>query len=467
MNNDGKIIYTKYSNDRIKKYQICTQIIEYSEQKKIVRKSAVSQEAVNHIQNMITHKNSLDECFAGTKFKTNNIFNNGFDFVDFDFIQGERLDILLDEYLKNLQFDKFFDVVTMVFEQFEKCKKISFSSNEICDKIFGKSVFDENESAISIADIDLVFQNILLDSNCDLHVIDYEWIYDFSLPLDFLKWRCLYTYIAESPKRQILYEKDIYSYFGFSESKIQKYIQLELHFQKMITDEHCFAHVASRILKPKREIRDIIDDNCIEVFFDTGNGFSEEEKQVFYNFPIEISLPNNLKALRVDPTYFACSLFVKYIRDEFGKDLTYSTNGLLIQKDSILFNTNDPQIFINILKETSKILLDISYKPIDDFIFDEVNNLNKQIEKRNQQIEDQIRQIEKQNQQIEKQNQQIEDQNQHIENQNQLIKNQNLCLENQNQQILGLSTEVSNLHNSMSWKITKPFRFLLGLFSKK
>ncbi|HBJ77297.1 MAG TPA: hypothetical protein DDY68_05950, partial [Porphyromonadaceae bacterium] len=98
--------------------------------------------------------------------------------------------------------------------------------------------------------------------------------------------------------------------------------------------------------------------SCIEVFYDTGKGFSEGEKDVFSEFPITIYSRDNLRALRVDPSCNYCSVRIRSIKAE-GEEIPFSTNANFIDREEYFFNTNDPQIYIDVRPNAEKYEFDM------------------------------------------------------------------------------------------------------------
>ena len=226
-----KILYTKYSNDRREDFRIATQIIE-RDGKKIVRKSAMGKTARNHILLMKNHAKSLDEMFGNTKFKANRIISSGEDFVDFDFVDGSSFDKILDEFLQDEDFDGFYGGVNQFFTELEKFAVAEFRANEKTKEIFGEDAFAEGEKAIPVGNIDLIFQNVIVNSDEDWTVIDYEWTFDFALPLRFLKWRALFNFLSLERRRVNIDPNEVFGKFSLSgDSESFRRIETEKFFK--------------------------------------------------------------------------------------------------------------------------------------------------------------------------------------------------------------------------------------------
>ena len=90
------------------------------------------------------------------------------------------------------------------------------------------------------------------------------------------------------------------------------------------------------------------------IFFDDGNGFSENNKQQviinngdeYFNYTIDI--PTNIKSIRIDPVenYYCIVINLQIIADHDVLPIT-AINGLYVD-NNIIFETIDPQIIINV-----------------------------------------------------------------------------------------------------------------------
>ena len=121
--------------------------------------------------------------------------------------------------------------------------------------------------------------------------------------------------------------------------------------------------VRHRIVKTveQDEAYDLKQAHLIEVFYDRGNGFSQDNSVAksfktdnkLHEFEFDLSGITKLEALRIDPLNGSVVVNLKelILETQKGKkiNLAYSiqTNASYIYKDSFYFNTNDPQIIIN------------------------------------------------------------------------------------------------------------------------
>lgn len=178
-----KIIFCKISNKRRKEFQIKTSIIENGSGIE-VWKEPLCCESVNHIKNMMQNQKVLsniygnaisDYSYDGWKIITpfynvsSNLSEKMVEAIDKDAINE------LKKYIKLLQ--------TFIIG----------NQNNVCDfdvtngfkEIFGDAAI-EKCNAVRIANIDIQPDNILFIDNDNIKIIDYEWVFDFPVPVDFI-----------------------------------------------------------------------------------------------------------------------------------------------------------------------------------------------------------------------------------------------------------------------------------------
>lgn len=190
-----KILYVKINSERSKEFQLKTIIYEEYGQK-YVKKEAITQEAIPHLKRMQKNYNKLAASIVNPHIKLAKIIAETEDTLTFEFIEGESLErqynqaknlgkgaALIDKYKKLLHegFNTIpFDVDSMANDEFK-----TILGDFDYSQFQGKPCFQ------SISNIDLIFSNIIF-RNDDIYLIDYEWVYNFNIPVDFSIFRALH-----------------------------------------------------------------------------------------------------------------------------------------------------------------------------------------------------------------------------------------------------------------------------------
>ena len=245
---DSKTTFAKCSVERKDEYKLITRIFEQNGEK-VVEKDAVGKAAQAHVNRMaklananpyLTEKVCLVPCEAAADGK-----------VRFPYIEGKRLDQVIDEAVKQKQWDTVWEHVTLLKNIITNvAEKEAFHVTEDFRNIFGQipkpeptekdkqeepvdplAVLEGYEAARQVS-IDMVSANIILADR--IYVLDYEWNFDFAIPLKFILYRSILlngtlNVMPEEQKKQLMELVDI------SEEESQLFLQMEISFQKYVT----------------------------------------------------------------------------------------------------------------------------------------------------------------------------------------------------------------------------------------
>lgn len=216
--------------------------------------------------------------------------------------------------------------------------------------------------------------------------------------------------------------------------------------------------------------------NYANIFFNTGNGFNELEKQQFSyicykntgNIEFNVTIPNETKEVRFDCIEGKTCLLKNISFTSANKELKYQILNGTILNDDILFPNTDPQILIPIKEKVSSLQIKAKVK-----IFSENNNdilylkslieENKSLQKICEQYVALLNEKKDENfklsQDINCLSNALQANNLEIEQ----LKNQKIRLQNS----LELYQKAyQEMQSSISWKVTKPLRTIRSLLKK-
>ena len=189
-----KKIYFRSSVCRNKKFQIKTSIIEDNGEKYVV-KEAVYPSGIQHIKNTYNNEKLIRKIYADENVTYGTIKDGAY---ITKFHNGKTLSELMYKCLLNGQIEK--------YKEHQKIWKnlitgennlIGFHYTEKFKEIFG--VNDSDLLALpstKISNIDCSSDNIIYDDKGQIKVIDYEWVYDFPVPVDFIFYRVLHLFYS-------------------------------------------------------------------------------------------------------------------------------------------------------------------------------------------------------------------------------------------------------------------------------
>lgn len=368
---EEELLFVKYSVERKESYRIRTEILKKADGTKIVRKVPYGEKAAAHVRALKTWEARLKEQYEPEDVLVNRctLTEKG---AEFEFLKGETLEALLDQDLERNDYAAFLNRIREYAEKLERLLKPEpFTACEKFREIFGETVFETPQSAAKLNNIDLIFSNILLAGG-KWNVIDYEWTFDFQIPIKFIIYRSVKLY-CEQRKEKSLQRNEICRMLSISEKEELLFDEMEHRLQLYLlggtkTREALEKEYGGKSIDVKEILRRAHQPE-MKVYEDRGQGFCEkdsyelEAEEDFYGrrrFTLHLS--PEVVALRLDPCEQPCMVTVNRILGECSGsyELTLTHNGKAYEK-AILYSTTDPQIILNnIVPGTGEIHLDLT-----------------------------------------------------------------------------------------------------------
>lgn len=336
------ITYARFSNDRAPQYALRTEVVQ-SGHEKLIYKTALNEEAWEHIRQMERSCTLLRQRYEGSPLKINDCRLDEEKWCAiFPFEQGATLESLMDECLEREDMEGFYGLF---------------------DKYFTYISYGEESG---IADYDLIFANILVDGE-NWTVIDYEWMADQGISAKEIAFRAIYCYILEEEKRNKIDLDKLMARLQITASEAEEYREKELKFQKIVTGKRksmgeiraamgTYAVDAVKLLDG--HLQEILDKR-IQIYEDRGYGFSEENSYYLpdvytdeYTVEAEITFDGNVTTLRIDPADKACivkitELLLNGQKVPLSKKI-FQTNGRAVKDGTYVFATTDPNLVIQV-----------------------------------------------------------------------------------------------------------------------
>lgn len=377
-----KLIYTKYSNERSTRFAIRTDIYEDEQGRRCVRKYADTEAARPHIEHIQTVYEQMQTQFRGSRFVPNKAELHP-EYIEFEYVEGETLEKQLDAYLAADDQEGFAALVNTYADEVRRVYGVSEATGTAHEdtssyaEAFGTVTLPTPVPMAQGVDIDLIFANIIVTGDT-WTAIDYEWTFDFAAPVDFLLWRAGKVYLENYANRACISEEQMNALLGVAQANVDAYRQMELYFLQ----QYCYRgrsdlyelygtmgqYVAK--VKPEDILRGDEDGTTqIQIFYDTGHGFSEEESDKLHIYPdekgefhLQHKLPANLHKLRIDPGERACVIQIwkaKAYTNGSSYKMACKTNGYALDESRYVIPQDDPQIYIkNIQADTLAFALD-------------------------------------------------------------------------------------------------------------
>lgn len=232
-----KVIYSKFSNERDRKFAIRTDVVEREDGVRTVVKSACYPESAAHTAAIGGWYRKLASLFEGTGIRVNRVLSET-DGVELEFLEGCRtLEEWLYQYWEQGKKQEASELMGRYLGILKEKAVCPFQVTEPFRAMFGEVSLPEGLLSLPVTDLDLVAENILFsDPDSDWHLIDYEWTFDFPIPVNFVIYRVWRYFLGrkepqEEPEEYLLAE-------GLTRQEVESYAQMEASFQKYVTGTH-------------------------------------------------------------------------------------------------------------------------------------------------------------------------------------------------------------------------------------
>lgn len=336
------IIYTKFSRERKKEYQISTSIIK-KDNTKYVEKRALESDGISHLRNMrdyyVSH-NHNKICYCPVAFKDNKLI--------FEFTTGISLENKLKESVLQKNHDALYKNIEIIMDVINIESTKPFKYTEKFYEVFGNIEGLDGMDAVMNANIDLIPDNIIINDR--INIIDYEWLYDFLIPKEYILFRALFhseaISLMPSEEKYELFEK-----YGMYEKKRELYFDMEVNFQNYVSDQsNTLSQILRKIDKISQDLKSVAMKK-IQEFSILGDG-----KEI-YNFRyinekeiIKKVYVADCDEIKIIPSISNCILKINNIIGYDGvtewKIPVLKTNADIIENDNYYFNKK-PEIVVN------------------------------------------------------------------------------------------------------------------------
>lgn len=380
-----KTLYTKLTRERNPKFQQVTKIFVENGQRK-VSKASLCKEGQEHINRMYENyeyflsngKNLL----CPTKLKDNKIV--------FDFLTGNSLSKQLLECASDNDRDLFIKLL-YEFKQyvynFGDSKEL-FHLTDDYKEVFGEVMPNQSVGAKHL-NIDLIFEN-LIEIDHRYVTIDYEWIFDFVIPYEFVFFRAIYNFFINHSKELegFIEASTVYDLLGITSQDIEIFKEMDQNFLNYVYGkEYNYDKILLNYKKKAYQVTEIMSKTMLhtQLYYDMGDGFLPElcinkDVEVNDNKMVEIDfiLPEGVKNIRFDPSIYPIFLYLKkivlksnteerVIYDEFNANADSNYNRYLI------YDHCDPQIIFENLNGGN------SVKILFECLSNDINSIKRQL----------------------------------------------------------------------------------------
>lgn len=345
-NSDNNVVYEKYSNDRDDRFSICTDIVKENGQFK-VRKYGASDKKYDHAVNVAKWSDGLKKQYDGSKLAVCENEKNG-DMVECEFLEGKTLEEIADNYITEGKPEKAENIIKELIQIImDKNASKEFEKTKEFVEVFGDAEFEGIMHTGDVNDIDMVLNNIISDGD-KWKLIDYEWTFDFPVPVEFIIYRMLHYYFATNNARNELRDK---SYIELSENDVKAFEKMEVNFQKYVKGEkHPLRELYEIIGKNATDVKSVLCNmsSTVRLYSDYGDGYTEENtsQQTIISstegkYAFKIKVQNGVMRYRFDPCEMGCTMRIDRVTANGRLSVPFKTNGVRID-DQVYVFADDP-----------------------------------------------------------------------------------------------------------------------------
>lgn len=241
-------LYTKTSDYRSKEYDLKTEILDI-DGIRYARKTAVFNEGRAHLSKIRKYAAQL-QAIMEPDYGVSAVQEDG-EALLFEYCAGQSYEEILMNAVQTKDMTQVETIVASYYKLIYKMK--SPGSFEVTDRfaeVFGQFEDDKQSSLdyAAFSDVDIIFENIIKRERP--YIIDYEWCFEFPIPLIYIFWRGLFVSKAFSTLSDEEKEK-IYTQYDLTPELREKFLEMETSFINHTKGNRLsFAQESSKIELP-------------------------------------------------------------------------------------------------------------------------------------------------------------------------------------------------------------------------
>ncbi len=232
------VLFAKYNRTRKKEYQISTCVYEENDVIKVSKKALCS-EAVSHIESLKDKSKKLEAVLKSVKVLQPEIDNG---IATYQYIDGETVEERLNANLLDID---------LLISEINRYNSILFDFNEEF----------VNEDKVSIGNVDCLYDNFI-EKDGEIYCLDCEWVFEYSIPIDFLKYRSLYYFYKKYEEYLIknITLDNFLMKFGITKEMSEEFFKTEDEYQHYVHGPNSECVYTDNYKKPVMEMSELVDE---------------------------------------------------------------------------------------------------------------------------------------------------------------------------------------------------------------
>ncbi len=328
----------KFSLERKPEFQMMTSILKNGTERS-VEKKCICNAGIKHLDKIEEYYHRFNKYNQNLNIAYCPLKRKSQDTLEFKYITGENLEEKIELAVMKRDRSKIESYLKIIDELASVGERSPFKPNQRFYDVFGKRNYSllENQECYDIANIDLIFGNVICNNK--YYAIDYEWVFDCTIPKSYILFRTLLHSYALSKLEPSDLEA-LYELCGINEQLKDIFMEMEYSFQDYVShlkisdiqkEYHLLKLFPYDLEQRIRKIELIQGEDKHTYYFDNGPSFNE----TFDIVPgIDVKLLIHGKSI----------LGIHQLTVD-GKAVSFTTNADLIDGNNYYF-LNDPEICI-------------------------------------------------------------------------------------------------------------------------
>lgn len=346
------VVYSKLSTYRKSKFRIMTRIFN-DKNEWFVKKEGLNEKSKQHVKEMLKYKNNGIGQFKNIPLTET---QNG---VSMPYLEGKTFSNELIDLIKAGKRQRFeYEIITFFNALKMDSKEIKEFYSSSFQIVFGTKRYLLPLLCKKRLNIDMIFSNIFKSKEEEVYnVIDYEWTFEFEIPVEYVMWRIIRMFYVNNPLVHKEYTlNSLLSIVGIIENeKLEVFEEWDNYFV------HCYVGTIdfSKYEKPVYPYREKLNralkksSNIATLYIDYGDGHRPEnciakEMEVKGDFfKVQYSLDQSIEAIkgvRWDPCETVCK--IKQLALSSGYEIIASNSEINLDGWDY-YLTSDPMVFID------------------------------------------------------------------------------------------------------------------------
>ncbi len=224
--------FVKYCGERKSEFQIVTEIRNIHGKKYVVKRALCS-EAAGHIRDMKDKEQKWQGILPGLSCVEGEMADN--EYV-VPYVDGVDIDSYL--YTWRNDVSQLIEQVRYIIKEYltpNEKDMTAFKFTKEYEEIFGNN-YPQNSRSLRITNIDCLFSNFKLSKDAKVYNFDYEWVFEFPIPYQYVLWRALrqlYIKYLVYLKDQIS-EREFIKQFGIDTENMLIFERMERKFSEYV-----------------------------------------------------------------------------------------------------------------------------------------------------------------------------------------------------------------------------------------